>query len=155
MEKESFERMYLEMAPGLYRLAQSILHHPPDAQDALQQAAVNAWRSLARIHPGTERAYFTRILINECRNIQRRRMRMLPMDPLPERPARNMADSSLKEAIHSLPEGLRLPFLLHFMEGYTDREGADAMGLSLSAFKTRLIRARKKLQKILEEEGMP
>ena len=155
MNKAAYEALCQDRMHGLYRIALSILRSPADAQDAVQQAFLNAWVHRETAYPGREMGWITRILINECRNIQRRRMRMLPMDPLPERPARNMADSSLKEAIHSLPEVLRLPFLLHFMEGYTDREGADAMGLSLSAFKARLIRARKKLQKLLEEEGMP
>ncbi|MBR6767657.1 MAG: RNA polymerase sigma factor, partial [Clostridia bacterium] len=79
MNKAMFEQMYREMLPGLYRLAQSILRHTADAQDAVQQAAVKAWQARDRIRSGNEKAYFTRIVINECRNIQRMRMRVLPM----------------------------------------------------------------------------
>ena len=75
MDKSTFEQLYRDMLPGLYRLAQSMLRQTADAQDAAQQAAVSAWLSLERIRPGGERAYFTRIVINECRNIQRQRMR--------------------------------------------------------------------------------
>ena len=35
MDKAAFERLYLDMLPGLYRLAQSVLRHPADAQDAV------------------------------------------------------------------------------------------------------------------------
>ena len=74
MDKTIFEQVYRDMLPGLYRLAQSMLRQTADAQDAVQQAAVSAWLSLERIRPGGERAYFTRIVINECRNIQRQRI---------------------------------------------------------------------------------
>ena len=81
MDKTTFEQLYRDMLPGLYRLAQSMLRQTADAQDAVQQAAVSAWLSLERIRPGGERAYFTRIVINECRNIQRQRMRQTPRAP--------------------------------------------------------------------------
>ena len=38
MDKASFERLYLAMLPGLYRIAQSILRSEADAQDTVQQA---------------------------------------------------------------------------------------------------------------------
>lgn len=154
MDQSSFEQMYLAMLPGLYRLAQSILRNRADAQDAVQQAALNAWRAIDGIRQGTERAYFTRIVINECRNIQRARMKMAPMDVLPE-PAFLPDDSGLRDAIDGLPEKLRLPFLLRFMEGYTDKEAAIALRISLSAFKSRLLRARRRLQTTLKEEEIP
>ena len=75
MNRAEFEQLYITLYPGLYRLAQSILRQEADAQDAVQQAAVKAWAALDRLPPGRERAYFARIVINECRNIQRRRMR--------------------------------------------------------------------------------
>ncbi len=151
MDPSSFEQMYRAMLPGLYRLAQSILNNRADAQDAVQQAALNAWRAIDGIRPDTHRAYFTRIVINECRNIQRARIKTTPMDVLPE-PAFLPGDSGLRDAIDGLPEKLRLPFLLRFMEGYTDKEAAIALHISLSAFKSRLLRARRQLQATLKEE---
>lgn len=43
MDRREFEQLYIDLYPGLYRLAQSIVHHPADAQDAVQQSAVSAW----------------------------------------------------------------------------------------------------------------
>ena len=40
MDRTEFEQLYIALYPGLYRLAQSILRHEADAQDAVQQSAV-------------------------------------------------------------------------------------------------------------------
>ena len=151
MDRAQFERLYRDMLPGLYRLSQGILRSEADAQDAVQQAAVRAWEYRERIRPGGERAYFARIVINECRNIQRTRMRVMPMDTLPEA-AYDPPDPFLKEAVGSLPERLRLPILLTCMEGLSDAEAARALGISAAALKSRRFRARRRLREMLKEE---
>ena len=75
MNKIAFEELYMQQLPGLFRLAQSILRQPADAEDAVQQAVLQAWRQLETIQPGKEKAYLARIVINECHNIQRQRQR--------------------------------------------------------------------------------
>lgn len=151
MDRPAFERLYLDMLPGLYRLAQGILRHPADAQDAVQQAAVKAWQARDRLPEGNERAYFARIVLNECRNIQRDRMRQTPLDPLPEA-ASPPPDRELQQAVAALPVDLRLPLLMKYMEGYSEREIAAALGLGIPAVKSRLYRARRRLEKALKEE---
>lgn len=152
MDKTTFEQLYRDMLPGLYRLAQSVLRQTADAQDAVQQAAVSAWLSLERIRPGGERAYFTRIVINECRNIQRQRMRQTPVESVPERAEETPSDD-LKLAVAALPEELRLPLLMKYMEGYREREIAEALDISVPSVKNRLFRARRKLKELLTEEA--
>ena len=57
MDKSSFEKLYIEQLPGLYRLAMSILHHQADAQDAVQQSVLKAWKRVENIRNGKEKAY--------------------------------------------------------------------------------------------------
>ncbi len=61
----------------------------------------------------------------------------------------------MKAAIDALPEKLRTPLLLYYMENYLEREIAQALGISLVAVKNRLFRARKNLKAVLigEEVG--
>ena len=151
MDRTDFERLYLDMLPGLYRLAQSILRNPADAQDAVQQAAVKAWLALDRLPAGGERAYFTRIVINECRNIQRQRMKVMTTAELPER-GLPPKDRELAQAVAKLPEALRLPLLMKYMEGYSEREISAALGIGVPAVKSRLYRARRRLERALKEE---
>jgi len=151
MDKTTFEQLYRDMLPGLYRLAQSILRHTADAQDAVQQAAVKAWQARDRIRSGNERAYFTRIVINECRNIQRQRMRILTVADFPDE-GYIPSDRELTEAVAALPEHLRLPILLKYMEGYSEKEAAAALDITVPTLKARLFKARRQLEKELKEE---
>ena len=151
MDKTTFEQLYRDMLPGLYRLAQGILRHTADAQDAVQQAAVKAWQARDRIRSGNERAYFTRVVINECRNIQRGRMRILPVADFPDQ-GYMPPDRELADAIAALPEHLRLPVLLKYMEGYSEKEAAAVLDITVPTLKARLYKARRQLAKELKEE---
>ena len=72
------------------------------------------------------------------------------MEEMPEA-AYQPPDGTLRDAVERLPEELRLPLLLHYMEGYKLAEIAGALGQSLPQLTSRLFRARKQLKRILEE----
>ena len=61
--------------------------------------------------------------------------------PDPSRP-----DSELKAVVDSLPETLRLPLLLRYMEGYSEKEAAGILRIPVNTLKARLKRARAKLR---------
>ena len=70
---------------------------------------------------------------------------------LPERPAPAQEDDgALAVAMDALAEKLRTPLLLRYMEGFTEKEIAQALGITLPAVKSRLHRARRALR---EEMG--
>ena len=147
MERKDFEQLYIALYPGLYRLALSILRPEADAQDAVQQSAVKAWAAADRIRPGNERAYITRIVVNECRNVQRHRLRILPVEKTGDTAdLSQQPDMELKAVVDSLPETLRLPLLLRYMEGYSEKEAAAILRIPLNTLKARLKRARAKLR---------
>ena len=154
MDKSSFEKLYLEQLPGLYRLAMSIRHHRDDAQDAVQQSVLEAWKKVDHIRGGKEKAYLARIVINECHNIQRRRQRVTPVFAFPEQSKDNLTAEVcvLKESLNAIPEKLRTPFLLVYMEGYSEKEAAEALGITLYSVKSRLKRSKQKLKIELGEE---
>ncbi len=151
MDQASFAQLYMEQLPGLYRLALSILHSESDAEDAVQQAAVNAWRARERLRPGGERAYLTRVLINASRDIQRSRMHIVLTDDF-EDAAEDPPDGTLRAALDSLPEKLRTPLLLMYMEGWHEREIASALHITQYAVKSRLRRGRAALAQLMKEE---
>ena len=146
MNRAEFEQLYINLYPGLYRLAQSILRQEADAQDAVQQSAAKAWAAADRIGAGKEKAYITRIVINECRNIQRHRQRVLPTNKQEDTADPARPDSELKAVVDSLPETLRLPLLLRYMEGCTEAEAAAILRITRNTLRARLKRARAKLR---------
>ena len=148
MESNAFSRIAEENMQGLYRLSFSILHTRHDAQDAVQQG-----RETAR--PEQIRAWLTRIVINECHNIQRKRMRVVLMDEMPEMAAPEdtyEAEAELRSAIDSLPEKLRVPLLLRYMERYSETEIAQTLGVPVTTVKNRLFRARRAVRAKFDEE---
>jgi len=151
MDENRFITVSQQNMTALYRMAHSIVKNRADAQDALQQALLNAWKARFSAREGQERAWMMRIVINECYTLLRHRRRCQPSEFI-EPAAPPAEDTGLYDAIQSLPESLRTPFLLKYMEGMKETEVAKAMKLPVTSVKNRLFRARKQLRKWLSEE---
>ncbi|MED9958674.1 MAG: sigma factor, partial [Christensenellales bacterium] len=80
VDRQEYERVAQELLPTLYKIAMGILRADADARDAVQQALLKAWEKRGGARSGSFRGFLTRIVINECRNIQRERMRVFPAD---------------------------------------------------------------------------
>jgi RNA polymerase sigma-70 factor, ECF subfamily len=159
----------------LFRAGWSILKNRQHAEDALQSCYAKA---LAAIHTFEGRSslttWLTRIAINEAlaaRRAQERRRRHLEAEgvqvletyreqlangsqaPNPEaEAAREQLRSILERAIADLPENFRTVFVLHEIEGVSVEEAAQALEIPTGTVKTRLMRARRKLQQALAPE---
>ena len=73
---------------------------------------------------------------------------------LPERAAPPGADRELHDALMRLPEEVRTPIVLHYMEGYPIGEIASALRLAQGTVKSRMRRGRAMLKKLLSEEEL-
>lgn len=150
MTKKQYEDEAERLAPSLRRIAYSIVRNEHDAQDAVQQALLAVWARRECVEFARLKPYLTRAVMNACRDIQRARQKAIPMKEMPEM-SYQPPDGMLADAVERLPEELRLPLLLHYMEGYKLAEIAGALGQSLPQVTSRLFRARKRLKRMLEE----
>lgn len=150
MTKKQYEDEAERLAPSLRRIAYSIVRNEHDAQDAVQQALLAVWARRECVEFERLKPYLTRAVMNACRDIQRARQKAIPMKEMPEM-SYQPPDGVLADAVERLPEELRLPLLLHYMEGYKLAEIAGALGQSLPQVTSRLFRARKRLKRMLEE----
>lgn len=150
MTKKQYEDEVERLAPSLRRIAYSIVRNEHDAQDAVQQALLAVWARRECVEFARLKPYLTRAVMNACRDIQRARQKAIPMKEMPEM-SYQPPDGVLADAVERLPEELRLPLLLHYMEGYKLAEIAGALGQSLPQVTSRLFRARKWLKRMLEE----
>lgn len=138
------------MQQMLYRISVSLLRRDADAQDAVAQAIMKAWAAKERVSDDYFRPWLTRIVINECHTLLRKRKReqVLPdnmgFSPPP--------DMDLRDALERLPENLRITLLLHCLEGFTMAEIASIQKVPVSTVKGRLFRARKALHHQLYEK---
>ena len=155
IDKQQFTQEAEALLPTLHRIAQGILRNEADAQDAVQQALLKAWEKRDTVRPDSFRPWLSRIVVNGCRDIQRRRLRVTPVDAVPDKPfferAYDPPDPALTQAIFSLKETLRIPLLLRYMEEYSIPEVARILGLPASMVKNRLFRARRVLQKNISQ----
>lgn len=150
MDKDFFVRQIEARGGMLFRVAYALLHSEEDCKDALQEAALKAWEKRASLRDeklfGT---WLTRILINECHNIMRKRRPALPLEEAPE-PSAPPPDLALALAVRALPESLRLPMVLRYSEGMAYSEIARALRLTQATVRGRIHRAKEQLRKELE-----
>ena len=156
MTKEAFTEGITAMTGQLYRVSCGLLRSEADREDAVQETILRAWEKLDTLkHEEFFQTWVVRILINECRSIGRQRGRVIPMEELPA-PVNETAPSDertreLRRAVMSLPDALRLPVILHYVEGYDVAEAGKILGIPVGTVKSRLSRARKQLKLELEE----
>ncbi len=153
----------------MYRTALRITEHHQDAEEAMQEAALSAYRNLEQFQGHAQlRTWLTRIAINHALMICRKRKtgRVVPLafeiegsesahDPAdmradPEQSCyRSEMGQRLQMAIERLSPTLRSAFILRHIEELTPAEAAEVLGVSVPAFKSRLMRARKTLRRRL------
>ncbi len=157
MDDKAFEEQILALEPKLYRTAYALLWNDADAADAMQECILKAWRKLDSLKDDERFSAWTmRILINECRTLQRKsKHRALSFDeaigdnePIGEEPV----ELGLRQALRELNPKLRLPLLLHHMDGYSLEDISVMLRLPVSTLKGRLYEARKQLRALLGRE---
>ena len=156
MTDAEYARRAHALRQKLYKTALLYLSDEASALEAVDEAVYKGLRSHKKLR---QEEYFdtwlTRILINECRNEQRRRQRVQPVETLPETAAEAYDALPLKEAVARLPGELRDVVILRFFAGYTLQETADALVIPRGTAATRQRRALSLLRLELEEEVEP
>lgn len=155
MNKEEFTAEVLKAEKSLYHIAKSILKNDEDCADAMQNAILSAYQKLHTLKQDVFfKTWITRILINESYQIIRsRKVQVSYEDYMDDREAEDRSRySELYLAVLELSENYRIPFVLHYVEGYSVKEIGRILKLSESAVKVRLHRARNLMKERLKGE---
>ncbi|MCL2030894.1 MAG: RNA polymerase sigma factor [Oscillospiraceae bacterium] len=153
MTTEEFSERIVGMMQTLYRVSYAQLAQDCDRDDAVQECLYKAWKKRHQLKDERfMQTWVIRILIHECRNIQKKGRLWLPLDALPERAAPPDANHELHDALFAMDETLRLPIVLHYMEGYSTQEVAQILRLPHGTVKSRMARARSELKKTMNGE---
>lgn len=132
------------------------------AEDALQDTWIKAWRYMGeyeRKNILNEKAWLMRIAINICKDYRRtawfRHMdRRRALEELPAHLMQtNAADPTLSITVMGLPDKYKQVILLYYYHGLTQRETAQALGISQSAVMRRLKNAQAMLKQSLTGGG--
>jgi RNA polymerase sigma-70 factor, ECF subfamily len=167
--REALDDLFASSSSHLYRVAFRILSNPHDAEDAVQDSLLCAFRNLNQFQG---RASFStwlhRIAINSSlmRLRKRKCRREFPLEPVftgkelvvpgidslsdepnpEEQCARLEQRKILSEALLKLPGPFRTAIKLCDLEGLPTKDAAQRLGVSLSTIKARLFRARRALK---------
>ena len=152
-DADSFAMLIDPLLQPAYRLAAVMLSDRMAAEDAVQEAAVKAWRSLRQLR-GEEsslRPWFLSIVANECRMTRRRRWWSVVKSANVESEHRGDAPSQeaisdLRRAVARLSPDERLPLVLYFYLDLPLDEVARTLRVSPAAAKSRIYRAAKRLR---------
>lgn len=159
-DEAAFAEIMRRHRAAIYRLVAICSGDPEEALDLTQDSFVAAYRNLARYDSSRPlRPWLSAIALNRCRDWRRRqRVRAMflwddasataaPDDsPNPEAIAGDRhALDALRQEIARLPAKLRDVLVLRTIEGLSQAETAEALGITIKAVETRLARARARL----------
>ena len=150
---KDFDVLYLTYADMLYRIAVSMLRSADDAEDAVQNAFCRYLDKTPSFRDTEqEKAWLIRVLINQCKDLMRRRKlrAWLPIEALADVGIRPKSTPAL-DAVMELPDKYKTVVILYHLEEMSVQEIAGTLSLSQSAVKMRLSRAREMLREIIEK----
>lgn len=167
----AFNRLVLAYQELVYNQAYRIMGEQAAAEDATQEAMIKAYKNIRSFRGGSFRAWLLTIVTNSCYDEIRRRKRRptVPLEPINqddeeiespvwltdpgESPEDAAERSDLRDALHhcfsSLPEEFRLVVLLVDVQGMDYTETAKVIGRPVGTVKSRLARARVRMQDCL------
>lgn len=165
-DHEAYAKLVRPYEGVAYRVAAAITGRSTDAEEAMQNGFVKAYRSLHRFRRGAAfRPWLLRIVVNEAHNVlraERRHVRLATRAAEQRETAIAGADEAViaREEVETvlgslarLPDAARLVLVLRYFADLPDGEAAALAGTSKEAYRVRLVRARKRLQALLEEAG--
>ncbi len=161
-DRAEFARLVNEFSGPIYRLGMRMLGNAQDAEDILQNTFLSVLVHLPQFEERSSLStWLYRIAANEALMLIRKKKPQVDLDESDEfdenvKPVRFVDWSALPEnqllsgesqgtldhAIQKLPESQRLVFLLRDVEGLSIKETAEALSLTETNVKTRLLRAR-------------
>jgi RNA polymerase sigma-70 factor (ECF subfamily) len=159
---DAFALLVTRYRPRLSRYALRMLGNREDAQEALQDAFIRAYRAIGRCDdPERFGSWLFSILVNRCRTSGARSTRRARTFVSDEVAARSAAEAhpaeqtawreEIERALAQLDSDQREAFLLKHVEGLSYEEMAEITGAGVSALKMRVKRACDRLRGLLQE----
>lgn len=161
-DEAAFRALSRRHLASVVALARHIVRNGADAEDIAQEAMLRVWTHAPRWQPlASFRTWLTRIVVNLCLD-RKRRATPLPLDvagdpadstPGVEQQIENTeAERRVAAAIDALPPRQRAAIALTYRDGLSNAEAAEALGTSVSALETLLVRAKQKLRSELRDD---
>lgn len=152
---DAFARLMRSQMQNMYKTAGAILFNDEDIADAVSDTILACWENLPRLKENRFfKTWMTRILINKCSDIIRKKQYFLDED-IPEEGYvdRGYENAEWKEAIGQIPEKYRLVMLLYYIEGFSTGDIGEILDIPEGTVRSRLARGREQLAREYGEKG--
>jgi RNA polymerase sigma-70 factor (ECF subfamily) len=172
-DRRAFEPLVRKHERRVFRVAMAVLGNVEDAEEAMQDAFIKAYRHLDQFRRESRfTTWLTRIAVNEALQKRQARKDFVSLDDsrdIPERAEEQIAPRRseawradpeklygkqelrqiIENAVQSLPAIYREAFVLRDIEEMSAEESAEAIGITVGALKSRLLRARLMMREAL------
>ena len=167
-DRGAFDELVRRTFVDTFTLARRLTGNEEDARDVVQETYLRAWKAIGKFRGDSQfSTWLYRITANTASTQvhRRRRQRAEPFaegfDPADDRAEQQITQSAesaesldrISAALDDLPAKLRSAVVLKDVYGLSHEAIAEELGISVSAAKVRLHRARRKLRDVLYDEG--
>ncbi len=160
--KAKYQKLLYELyAPKMLGVCARYFQNIEDAQDALQDGFVKVFSNIKAFREeGSFEGWIRRIMVNTSLNLHRKNLKHYYHIDISETESRivdkrmefdHLEVQDMLKMVQSLPNGYRLVFSLYEIEGYSHKEIADELGVSVNTSKSQLLKARRRLREKLDK----
>ena len=153
-DKRAFLQLMEQQEKDLYRIAKAILKNDEDVADAMQETALTCWEKIGTLKREEYfKTWLTRILINHCNSIYRKRKNLVWEEHVAEPfyEETDYANVEWRDFLNGLEKKYRLVIILYYVQGFKTREIAQILELNENTVRGRLATAREKLEKLYQK----
>lgn len=147
-DADAFTELMQSQMRNMYKTAHAILWNDEDAADAISDTILTCWEKIGQLKKAEFfRTWMTRILINKCNDILRRKKREYPMEEVREAFGDSPEYDNIEwvEMMKSLDEKYRLVMILYYVNGLATADISSILHIPDSTVRTRLSRGRKQI----------
>lgn len=153
--QEQFAQVVRAHSHAMFRAARAVLDSDADAEDAVGEAVLRAWKAWDRLRKREAvKAWLLKITVNCAYELRRKTGRTVAVEDLEgvAGAAEDRRYDGLWDAVLALPEEQRAAVVLFYYEDMTLAQIARVLGVAQGTVKSRLSRARGRLRELLREE---
>ena len=150
-DPDAFDRLMRMQLNKMYRIAIAMLQNEEDAADAIQETVLKCWQKIGQLRDDKYfETWLTRILINQCNDILRSRKRIVFVEDIPEMIHEDhYFTNEWKTVLNGLSEKYRIVMELYYVDGFSTKEIAGMLHITDANVRSRMVRGRKQLERIL------
>ena len=144
---DAFTRLMKSQMQNMYKTAGAILINDEDIADAVSETILACWENIKSLKEERFfKTWMTRILVNKCNDIIRKKQYYLDYD-MPEEPYNDTGfeNAEWKEALSTISEKYRLVMVLYYIEGFSTGDISGILDIPEGTVRSRLARGREQL----------